>query len=272
MFFPSVTGTLWTCDMFEWHIMAFKLLLLGVRGTSSPCQTDDLFTTALVCHSRHKIHLLKMKRTYAASLDLKLLSFGIMVINNDEPSTSRIQFDFFSFSKLPKLWSGLSCTLQRNTWSPLAFSPFTSSPSLFSVAMRHSSWSQGFHNSLPEEQKPKQWTKQGRPTQTSFHLTHTSHLWVLCWHTNGQFRISPFSFLFIFYTVPVGWMEVMHQIHSKKSTGWTFATLRVKVFGKLIKKYLGVSKNAVVTSYSKVSICERKILFKIFTQGFMCCC
>lgn len=90
--------------------------------------------------------------------------------------------------KMSQWWSGQFCPFERGTWAPLAFSVFTRAPSLFSVAMRHSSWSQGFHNSLLEEQKPKQWTKQGRPTQTSSHLTHTSHLWVLCWHTNSQFK------------------------------------------------------------------------------------
>lgn len=90
--------------------------------------------------------------------------------------------------KMSQWWSGQFCPFERGTWAPLAFSVFTRAPSLFSVAMRPSSWSQGFHNSLLEEQKPKQWTKQGRPTQTSSHLTHTSHLWVLCWHTNSQFK------------------------------------------------------------------------------------
>lgn len=101
--------------------------------------------------------------------------------------------------KMSQWWSGQSCPFERGTWAPLAFSVFTRAPSLFSVAMRHSNWSQGFHNSLLEEQKPKQWTKQGRPTQTSSHLTHTSHLWVLCWHTNSQFkpRGTPTNNLFI---------------------------------------------------------------------------
>lgn len=127
-----------------------------------------------------------------------MLSFEIKVIHNDVPGTGIVQNLIFPLHKMPKRWSGLSCPFERNTWSPLAFSPFTSSPSLFSVAMRHSSWSQGFHNSLLEEQKPKHWTKQGRPTQTSSHLTHTSHLWVLCWHTNGQFKTSPFPFFIYF--------------------------------------------------------------------------
>lgn len=100
---------------------------------------------------------------------------------------------FHLHKKMRQWWSGVSCPFERSTWSLLAFSLFTSSPSLFSVAMRHSSWSQGFHNSLLEEQKPKRWTKQGRPTQTSSHLTHTSHLWVLRWHTNSQFKTSSFD-------------------------------------------------------------------------------
>lgn len=99
--------------------------------------------------------------------------------------------------KLSQWWSGQSCPFEGGTWSPLAFSLFTRAPSVFSVAMRHSSWSQGFHNSLLEEQKPKQWTKQGRPTQTSSHLTHTSHLWVLCWHTSSQFK-APHTPLIIY--------------------------------------------------------------------------
>lgn len=116
-------------------------------------------------------------------------------------ATRTVRFDFFLLTKCSsQRRSGLvHLALSKGAHDlPLAFSPFTGSPSLFSVAMRHSSWSQGFHNSLPEEQKPKHWTKQGRPTQTSSHLTHTSHLWVLRWHTNDQFRTSPFSFFIYF--------------------------------------------------------------------------
>lgn len=144
--------------------------------------------------------------------------FKIKVINND----AQVRPVWFFLSGKCPWWSGLSCPFERDTWSPLAFSPFTSSPSLFSVAMRHSSWSQGFHNSLLEEQKPKHWTKQGRPTQTSSHLTHTSHLWVLCWHTNGRFKTSPSSFFInlFFFTMPQEYMKKTVKIHSKKSTGW----------------------------------------------------
>lgn len=86
--------------------------------------------------------------------------------------------------------------------SVLPFPGLFSSPSLFSVAMRHSSWSQGFHNSLLEEQKPKHWTKQGRATQTSSHLTHTSHLLVVCWRTNARFKTTPLFARFLTFPCP----------------------------------------------------------------------
>lgn len=143
-----------------------------------------------------KLHISKIEAYQ--STHVISMSFEMSVENTDALGTRGIfQFDF-SFTKMPQRWSGLSCPFERSTWSPLAFSLFTSSPSLFSVAMRHSSWSQGFHNSLLEEQKPKHRTKQGRPTQTSTHLTHTSHLWVLRWHTNSQFKTSPFFLLYLF--------------------------------------------------------------------------
>lgn len=133
-----------------------------------------------------------------------------------------------SQQKMRQWLSGLSCPFERSTWSPLAFPLFTSSPSLFSVAMRHSSWSQGFHNSLLEEQKPKRWTKQGRPTQTSSHLTHTSHLWLLRWHTNSQFKTSTSK----------GLGKIL-ILYSTKSTGW--------IFGKFCAKPLKATRHLQCT-------------------------
>lgn len=128
-----------------------------------------------------------------------------------------------------KRWYSSSCPFKETHDLPIAFSLFTSSP-LFSVAMRHSSWSQGFHNSLLEEQKPKHWTKQGRPTQTSSHLTHTSHLWVLCWQiqmANSTPLFSPLLF------------SILQRKCSRMSTGWRqkLANLCVaKVFYFLVRE------------------------------------
>ena len=87
------------------------------------------------------------------------------------------------------------------------------------VAMRHTSPSQGFHNSLQDEQKPSSWTKQGSLTQTSSHLTHTSHLQVL-WLTY-KWTIQGFSFQHFFFSLCPGiYGAKSHRLPQWEVNGW----------------------------------------------------
>lgn len=147
------------------------------------------------------------------TLVLQLKQLGYKVV----PSRVREFYPIASnrtFLKCSVSWT--VCPLREThdlPWPCLHSPAFSLSP----VAMRHPSWSQGFHNSLLEEQKPKRRTKQGRPTQTSSHLTHTSHLRVF--RLTYKWTIQGFSFHFYFIVLWDIWAK-SHRLPQREVNGW----------------------------------------------------